>query len=117
MTQVTAVGPYTKVQVDNFTATGPGKVISNHGIPLKIFTLQVSSKSGTPTSWNVNLEGSLDGVKYTTIMSHVFPATNADGECVFSGGLISACLFVRANVTALTLGTSPSIVTTFQAGS
>jgi hypothetical protein len=69
----------------------------------RTFAIEVATPSGAITSWAVNIEGSLDGVNWTSLATH-----NANiGTTQFA--VDKPCNFMRANVTALTLGTAPSI--------
>jgi hypothetical protein len=67
------------------------------------FALEVSIPSGAITAWSVALEGSLDGVNWTNLITH----TANIGSTQWA--VDKPCTFVRVNVTALTLNTAPSI--------
>lgn len=69
----------------------------------RTFSLEVATPSGAITSWSVNVEGSLDGVNWTSLVTH---SANI-GSTVFA--VDKPCNFMRANVTALSLGTAPSV--------
>ena len=75
--------------------------------PKKSFSLQVVAVGGSVTSWTVAVQASLDGVTYTTVLSH----TQADGDAVtkFTGSSFYPARYFRANVTALTLNTATKI--------
>lgn len=67
------------------------------------FAIQIKGTGGVPTSWSVTLEGSLDGVNWTTLATH-----NAN-----DGSLVQAvdkpCTHFRGNVGAVTLGPASDI--------
>jgi hypothetical protein len=69
----------------------------------RTFALQVTTPSGAITSWSVNVEGSLDGVNWTVIGTH---SANIGSTVWFVDKPVSS---IRVNVTALVLGTAPSI--------
>lgn len=83
------------------TTTGAQKTLNAPGTPFATYAISVKGTGGAPTSWTVLLEGSLDGTNWTTIATH--NATDGSTVWDFNG---KAALFVRANVTALTLGGS-----------
>ena len=69
----------------------------------RTFALCVSIPSGAITSWSVNLEGSLDNVNWTSIITH----SSTIGSTAWSAD--KPVNFIRINVTALSLNTAPSI--------
>lgn len=76
---------------------------------LNKYAIQVKGVGGSLTSWTVTLEGSLDGVNWTTLATH-----NAnDGSTVFA--VDKPCLAIRATVSALSLNTATSITVTIAA--
>lgn len=90
------------------TTTGvPVDANGRASVPLpdlcRTFSIEVAIPSGAITSWAVNVEGSLDGVNWTSLATH-----NATiGSTQFA--VDKPVNFMRANVTALTLNTAPSI--------
>lgn len=94
------------VQTDSFAGTGIGTILDLSSSPMSNFSLQVAS-SGTPTVWTVNLEGSLDGSHYDTLVTH----TNLVGlsGIITTSSAKGPVLYVRLRVTALTLLLAPSI--------
>lgn len=77
--------------------------------PLSAFGLLVKGTGGTPTIWDIRLEGSLDGTNYQQIIAH----TNADGDGVtkWSGTSFFPCLWFRSrSAGAITLGTASDVV-------
>lgn len=67
------------------------------------FAVEVAIPSGAITSWTVNLEGSLDGVNWTQLISHT--ATIGSTQWAVDKPVV----FVRVNVATLVLNTAPSI--------
>ena len=76
-------------------------------LPAKSFSLQVVAVGGTVTAWTVALQASLDGVTYTTILSH----TQADGDAVtkFTGASFYPARYFRTNATVMTLNTATRV--------
>lgn len=68
-----------------------------------------------PTSWTVNLQGSLDGLSYGTaaMLTHT-NTVNANGDVVDSAGNFKPRLGVQINVSALTLGPAAGILVTVE---
>lgn len=92
-------------RVDNFTATGKGTIVAVTDAPTSQYAIQVKGVAVGATSWTVLLEGSLDGVNFTTILTH----NATDGSTVVSGSTLSPYLYFRSNCTALSLGSATSI--------
>lgn len=95
---------------DTFTTTGSGVTINKSAAPVSKFGLQVKGTGAAATLWSVNLEGSLDGVNFSTVLSHV--TATGDGSVMWIGSLEAPLLYFRSNVTALTLGSATNIVVT-----
>ena len=92
-----------------FTGTGASSSTDLTKKPLKYYTIQVT-ETGTVTSWTVELQVSLNGSNWTTVMNHQ-RAVEGNGANKFSGGgNVSSALFMRVNVSALTLGAGTNIV-------
>jgi hypothetical protein len=89
------------------TATGAGAVF-NYGQLVQGVSLQTLI-TGAPASLNINLEGSLDGVNFVTMTS----STSTTGEV--KSDTTHLVQYVRANLTALTGGTSPTVTATIGA--
>lgn len=92
---------YTTTQ--QFTATGQSKAIPLPEPFARSFAIQVKGVGGTPTSWTVALEGSLDGANWTTLGTH----NAVDGSTVWA--VDKPVTFVRINVSALTLAPATAI--------
>jgi len=93
---------------DTFAAAGNGITVDRSASPLSKYGIQVKGTGAVPTSWDVRLDGSLDGVNFTEILSHV--GAVGDGQMVWTGALDSPCLYFRARCASITLGTATNIV-------
>lgn len=88
------------------TTTGAQAVISAPGgAPFATYAISLKGTGAGPTSWTLNLEGSLDGVNWTTICTH----NATDGSTVWDTNG-KAAMFVRPNVSALSLGSATDVV-------
>lgn len=98
-----------KTKIDTYTSTGIGTTADVSTVPLSNFTLLVTT-TGTVTSWIVILEGSIDGINFSTMATH----TNLVGAniSVFPGVNKSPCLYFRTRCTALLLGLGINITAT-----
>ena len=92
----------------NATTTGALPTSAAPTTPFQSYGLQVKGAGGTVTSFTVNLEGSLDNTNFTTLGT-----ASSDGALVSATG--KPATFVRANVSALSLGTATSINVYFTA--
>ena len=99
-----------KTRTDTYTAPANGVTIDLTLNPLKVFSIQARGVGATATSWTIVLEGSLDNINFTTILSH----TNVvgDGVVLYSGTLSFPTLYMRSRCTAVVLGASTGITTT-----
>lgn len=95
-------------KTETFTATGNGATQNVNGLGIKSFALQVTGTGATPTSWDVRLEGSLNGTVWTQILQHT--NVTGDGVTVFSGAPLSPVKFMRSRVAGLVLGGATNIV-------
>lgn len=88
-------------------ATGAGGAVlaspqnSNHTYQITI--------TGTPTAVTVALEGSLDGDTWAAIDTHVMSAGELSAAAALVFVTASPVQAVRANLTTLTGGTSPTV--------
>jgi hypothetical protein len=87
------------------TGTGAGAA-QNWGAVRSNHALQVNL-TGAPSAVNVNLEGSLDGVNWTTIGAWAIAGGQTTGQTVWFTG--KAAIFTRANLSTLTGGTTPTV--------
>lgn len=100
--------PY-KVNVGaTFVTNTAGTPINVSGTPIRSFAMVVKGTGAAATYWDVGLEGSIDGVNYSTMLEHwsdLYP----DGEVLFGGVISTPALYVRVKVYALTLGPATNI--------
>ncbi len=100
------------VSLSSLTSTGSaGAVVSTATAlshPLTKFSISVKGNTVTASSWDVRLEGSLDGAGWTTLVYH----SAADGDGTVKGSTITATTpvtWLRARVNALSLGSANGI--------
>ena len=105
---VVATGDGTFQNLNAVTATGAGAAI-DLGVTRTKFTMQ-TTVTGAPTAVSVTLQGSLDGVNWSTLAT----STSTTGDQQYA--IDRPVRFVRTNLGTLTGGTSPT-VTTFIAAS
>lgn len=86
------------------TAAGAASIASS-AAPFATYAMSVKGTGGAASSWSVTLDGSLDGVNYTTILTH----SATDGSTVWET-TGKAANFVRVNVGSLTLGGSATAI-------
>jgi hypothetical protein len=100
---------FTALATDTYTTTGSG-VVKAFAFPLKSYSIEVCSTGAPATAWNVTLEGSLDGVNYTTILTH----TDGDGDCstVFTTTSFFPAFYFKSVCNSLTLSPATNIVVT-----
>src|SRR5712692_3476309 len=92
----------------NDTYTGPASGVSvNVASGVKSFAIQVKSTGAVATSWDLRLEGSLDGVNWSTILQHT--NVTGDGAVVWSGSALAPSLFYRSRAAGLVLGAATNI--------
>lgn len=103
--------PAPTTQSNTFVATGTSTPLDVSTKSLQKFGLVVKGTGAVAGNWDVGLEGSLDGTNWTRILRHR-PAQN-DGEIIFSGANLFPVLFLRVNVSTLTLGGATNIVVKF----
>lgn len=96
-----------KGRADSFTATGNGTTVDAHTSPMKHFSIAAKAVGGIAISWNIVLEGSLDGTTFGTILT----VSSLTAAVIFSAGAIYPSLYYRARCTAVVLGTANSINT------
>lgn len=82
------------------TASAPGGSVFNR------YAIQVKGTGAAPTSWSITVDGSLDGVNWTTIATH----SSTDGSTVFA--VDKPVLFIRGNVGSLVLGAATDVTVT-----
>lgn len=95
---------------DTYTATGNGTTIDVSTRPVQSFAISVKA-TGAVTSWDVRLEGSLNNVEFTTILTHT-NVTPGDGVVLSSGSSLSPSLYIRSRAAGLVLGAGTNVVVT-----
>ncbi len=102
---------------DTFTtASVNGTVVDISAQGMSKFALQVK-QTGTVTSWDVRLMGSLDGTNYIEILRHVKTTTGSetvagDGAIAFTGANHYPLLYFRSRCEAITLGGGTNVIAT-----
>lgn len=89
------------------TATGPD-LVSKHSSSVPTHSVQVNV-TGSPTAVTVDLEGSLDGVKWFQLAEHVFSAGDITAQAALFHVIDRAVPMTRGNLTTLTGGTTPTV--------
>lgn len=100
--------PYQENRQDTFTAAGLGTSVNVSEVPCNRFALQVKGTGAVPTSWEVVVEGSLNGSQYTTIATHK-SGIDADGAVRWQSQATPSKYF-RSQVVSLVLGSATNIV-------
>lgn len=100
--------PQTRQETFITTATGATQDCS--ASPKKSFSLQ-ATKTGSITSWTILLEGSIDGVTFTTILTHTNVAPG-DGAIIASGATITPVKYWRLRSSAFSIGTGTNVIAT-----
>jgi hypothetical protein len=93
---------------ETLSTTGAGAIKGDKGSARRHFAMSVSPVGGSGTTWTVLLQGSMDQANWTTILTHT-DIDPASGQTIYSGAAIFPCLYHRANVTALSLGSATGI--------
>jgi hypothetical protein len=97
--------------VDTYTtATSSGALVNTVRYPSRTYSIEVKSKGGVATAWTVVLEGSLDGVNFTPILTH--STADGDGTTKTTLANLFPMLFYHSRVTSLTLAPATSITVT-----
>lgn len=103
------VVPTSSTRTDTYTVSPTtGTTVDVSTTSTKSFALQVSGTGGTATLWTVLLEGSLDNLTFTTLLTSTQALAN--GTIIWSGTNLMPCLYFRSRVTSLTLGPATDIV-------
>lgn len=88
-------------------ASGTSDIVDITDSPMSIWSLQVKGIPVAATLWEVVLEGSIDGINFSTILKHT--TLKGDGVLVVSGTTQFLANYFRINVVQLTLGPATSI--------
>jgi hypothetical protein len=95
---------------DTYTGTADGTAVDVSTSVRLWFGLQVKGTGAAATSWTANLQASLDGTNYATILTHS-NASDSDGSIVWISTPAPALHF-RSSVSAVSLGAASNIVVT-----
>jgi hypothetical protein len=103
-----AANPTVNSRSDTYTTPANGATISVVNTSAKVFAIQVKATGAIATAWVVVLEGSLDNVNFTTILTH--NTATGDGVILFSGASAFPCLYFRSRLVSDTLGLATNLV-------
>lgn len=106
---VWTVGSYYNTRSDTYTGTANGTTVDISTRPLKSYSVQVKGTGAAATTWDVRLEGSLDGTNFSQILQHT--NTTGDGATLWATTL-APCLYFRSRCTGLVLGSATNIIVT-----
>ncbi len=110
---MTTINSLSGLSLNAVTATGSGAVFS-WGEPKTVAGMQVSV-TGSPTNFNMNLEGTIDGTNFFTLVSASISSLVVWAGGGGTGGSINSMppvTGVRANLTSISGGTSPTFTAT-----
>ena len=99
-----------ETRADTFTVAGDGAIVDTSLRPLSVFSLTVSGEDQAAESWDVRLEGSLDGTNFTEILRHTH--LTGDLQTMYSGSNRNPCLFFRSRCVDVVIGSATSIKAT-----
>ena len=99
-----------RTRADTFTSTTNGTTVDVSTAPLSIFGIQVKGTGGVATTWDVRLEGSLNNIDFSTILTHT--QVTGDGIVLWIGALRAPLLYFRSRVAGLVLGPATNVVVT-----
>jgi len=97
-------------RTDTFTATGNGTTVDVSAQGMCKFSLSVR-QTGTVTSWTVVLEGSLDNINFTILLTHT-KTNQLDGGTIGLPTSASPYLYFRARCVNITLGGGTNVIAT-----
>jgi len=106
---ITTAGSFA-TRTDIFTTTASGVTADASTFVSKCYAMEVSGTGAPATSWTVVLEGSIDGTRFTTLMSH--NTSLGDAAVLLSGANLYPMLYFRSRVSQLTLGPATNITVT-----
>jgi len=93
--------------LDAATATGAGSALKVS--PFNTTHSYAATITGAPTAVTVVLEGSLDGTTWFTLGTHAFSAGELTATAAYVVVAAMPVESVRANLTVLTGGTTPTV--------
>jgi hypothetical protein len=80
---------------------------------LSRFSLEVDQTNGSGASWVINLEGSMDGAKWTPILTHS-NLSPGDTQIESLGAGSFPCLWRRVNVISISLGSNTNLAVKYE---
>ena len=91
---------------ESFTAVATGTAIDLSHSPTTMYVMQITDVGGVTTSYTVVVEGSIDGVTYTTLSTY----TNATpGKDTLQWTTNKPARYIRMRCSAIVLNTATSI--------
>lgn len=90
-----------------FTSPDESSVVDISESPAISFSVQVIGTGAVATSWDVELHGSLDGLKFESVLHH--RTEDGDGAIVTTNGVHKPMSFFKVVVNQLTLGSATNI--------
>ncbi len=94
---------------DTYTVEGNGTAVNVATHSRQYFAIQVACSTATAISWDIVLEGSLDGTNYDTILEHT--QTSGDKKIIWLNEC-APCLYFRSRCKSLILGDSTGVIAT-----
>lgn len=96
-----------KFYTHDFAAAGTGAVQDITLNPFKSYSIQCVAVGGAMTSWDVDIECSLDGTNWTAVLNHA--TADLDGTIKFTGAAMYPARYFRANANDITLDTATAL--------
>jgi hypothetical protein len=90
-----------------YTVPANGKAVAASPV-FRSFSVQVKGTGASATAWSVVLEYSLDGVNWTTALTH----NATDGSVLSSGATLFVATWYRTRLASITLAPATDIVVT-----
>ena|ERR1700719_802221 len=105
-----STNPSIATRSDTYTTAATGTTVNVSTTSAKTFSIHIKGTGAAATLWNVVLEGSLDNVNFTTVLTHT--NTTGDGIVLYSGATLYPSLYFRSRCVSITLGSATNIVVT-----
>ncbi len=103
---MTTLNVLSGVSLAAVTATGAGTQLL-WGTPMTAASMQVAT-TGSPTSYSINLEGSIDGTTFFTLANVTQATTGLNASSIN----VAVFIAIRANLVSFSGGTSPTFTAT-----
>lgn len=101
--------PSERDRQDIFTVAANGTVVDVSLVPCSRFSLQVTGTGAAAGAWSVVLEGSLDNVTFSTILTHADTDSDANGATKMLA-IAAGVKYFRSRCVSITLGGASNIV-------